>query len=213
LADVLQRLRKARVVIVVRADDASNAVAIAEALVDGGLVAVELTYTTPGAGAAIEKARSRLDDRILLGAGTLTTPEQVGEAVAAGADFLVSPHLNRGLLNTMLESGRLALPGVLTPSEVAAAFADGAEAVKLFPASSGGIAHLQALFGPFPEIKVVPTGGIAPEDVGAWLEAGAWAVGVGGKLAPRRLENDESRSELVKRSRSLCAQLRQDSTR
>ncbi|HUZ85519.1 MAG TPA: bifunctional 4-hydroxy-2-oxoglutarate aldolase/2-dehydro-3-deoxy-phosphogluconate aldolase [Candidatus Baltobacterales bacterium] len=213
MADVLQRLRKARVVIVVRADDASNAVAIAEALVDGGLVAVELTYTTPGAGAAIEKARSRLDDRILLGAGTLTTPEQVGEAVAAGADFLVSPHLNRGLLNTMLESGRLALPGVLTPSEVAAAFADGAEAVKLFPASSGGIAHLQALFGPFPEIKVVPTGGIAPEDVGAWLEAGAWAVGVGGKLAPRRLENDESRSELVKRSRSLCAQLRQDSTR
>jgi 2-dehydro-3-deoxyphosphogluconate aldolase / (4S)-4-hydroxy-2-oxoglutarate aldolase len=107
----------------------------------------------------------------------------------------------------MLESGRLALPGVLTPSEVASALAHGAAAVKLFPASSGGTTHLRALLGPFPEIKVVPTGGIAPGDVGAWLEAGAWAVGLGGRLAPRRLEDNASRRRLIERSRTLLAEL------
>jgi 2-dehydro-3-deoxyphosphogluconate aldolase/(4S)-4-hydroxy-2-oxoglutarate aldolase len=199
----LQRLRDARVAAVIRADDAESAVAVAEALVEGGLTAVELTYTTPGAGDAIARARSRLGGDVLVGAGTLTTREQVAEATAAGADFLVAPHLDLGLLETMLASGVLALPGVLTPSEVASALAHGAAAVKLFPASSGGTPHLRALFGPFPGVKVVPTGGIDLADVRAWLEAGAWAVGVGGKLAPRRLEGEDARRDLVERTRML----------
>jgi 2-dehydro-3-deoxyphosphogluconate aldolase/(4S)-4-hydroxy-2-oxoglutarate aldolase len=212
LTDALERLRAARVAAVIRADDPESAVAIAEALVEGGLTAVELTYTTPRASESIAQARSRLGDGVLVGAGTLTTAAQVAEAAAAGADFLVSPHLDHRLLETMLESGRLALPGVLTPSEVASALAHGAAAVKLFPASSGGTAHLRALFGPFPGIKVVPTGGIALEDVGAWLKAGAWAVGVGGKLAPRRLEDGDSRRRLVERSRSLLLGLAESAT-
>jgi 2-dehydro-3-deoxyphosphogluconate aldolase/(4S)-4-hydroxy-2-oxoglutarate aldolase len=199
----LQRLRDARVAAVIRADNAESAVAVAEALVEGGLTAVELTYTTPGAGDAIARARSRLGGDVLVGAGTLTTREQVAEATAAGADFLVAPHLDLGLLETMLASGVLALPGVLTPSEVASALAHGAAAVKLFPASSGGTPHLRALFGPFPGVKVVPTGGIDLADVRAWLEAGAWAVGVGGKLAPRRLEGEDARRDLVERTRML----------
>jgi 2-dehydro-3-deoxyphosphogluconate aldolase / (4S)-4-hydroxy-2-oxoglutarate aldolase len=205
LTDALQRLRDARVVAVIRADDADNAVAVAEALVTGGLAAVELTYTTPGAGDAIARVRSRVREDVLVGAGTLTTSEQVAEAVAAGADFLVTPHLDPGLLERMLGSGRLALPGVLTPSEVASALVHGAAAVKLFPASSGGRSHLRALFGPFPDVKVVPTGGIAPSDVAAWLEAGAWAVGVGGQLAPRRLDDEHERRRLVERARDLLA--------
>jgi 2-dehydro-3-deoxyphosphogluconate aldolase/(4S)-4-hydroxy-2-oxoglutarate aldolase len=205
LTDALQRLREARLAAVIRADDADDALAVAEALVEGGLTAIELTYTTPGAGTAIAQARSSLGDGILVGAGTLTTREQVAEAVAAGADFLVTPHLDHSLLETMLDSGRLALPGVLTPTEVASALAHGAAGVKLFPASSGGTPHLRALFGPFPGIKVVPTGGIALEDVCAWLDAGAWAVGVGGRLAPRRLEDEEARRRLVERCRSVLA--------
>ena len=213
MTDALQRLREARLAAVIRADDTDDALAIAEALVEGGLTAVELTYTTPGAGAAIARARSRLGERVLVGAGTLTTPEQVAEAVAAGADFLVSPHLDHSLLEKMLDSGRLALPGVLTPSEVASARAHGATAVKLFPASTGGIPHLRALLGPFPRIKVVPTGGIALEDVGAWLEAGAWAIGVGGKLAPRRFEDEDARRRLVERCRSVLAGIAAGSVR
>jgi 2-dehydro-3-deoxyphosphogluconate aldolase/(4S)-4-hydroxy-2-oxoglutarate aldolase len=212
LADVLQRLREARVAAVIRADDAESAVAVAAALVEGGLTAVELTYTTPNAGDAIARARSRLGRDVLVGAGTLTTREQIAEATAAGADFLVTPHLDHGLLELMLASGVLALPGVLTPSEVASALAHGAAAVKLFPASSGGMPHLRALFGPFPGIKVVPTGGIDLTDVGAWLEAGAWAVGVGGKLAPRRLDDEDTRRTLVARTRSLVRGLAAGST-
>jgi 2-dehydro-3-deoxyphosphogluconate aldolase/(4S)-4-hydroxy-2-oxoglutarate aldolase len=212
LADVLQRLREARVAAVIRADDAESAVAVAEALVEGGLTAVELTYTTPDAGDVIARARSRLGRDVLVGAGTLTTREQIAEATAAGADFLVTPHLDHGLLELMLASGVLALPGVLTPSEVASALAHGAAAVKLFPASSGGMPHLLALFGPFPGIKVVPTGGIDLTDVGAWLEAGAWAVGVGGKLAPRRLDDEDTRRTLVARTRSLVRGLAAGST-
>ncbi len=212
MADVLQRLREARVAAVIRADDAESAVAVAEALVEGGLTAVELTYTTPDAGDAIARARSRLGRDVLVGAGTLTTREQIAEATAAGADFLVTPHLDHGLLELMLASGVLALPGVLTPSEVASALAHGAAAVKLFPASSGGMPHLRALFGPFPGIKVVPTGGIDLTDVGAWLEAGAWAVGVGGKLAPRRLDDEDTRRTLVARTRSLVRGLAAGST-
>jgi 2-dehydro-3-deoxyphosphogluconate aldolase/(4S)-4-hydroxy-2-oxoglutarate aldolase len=212
LADVLQRLREARVAAVIRADDAESAVAVAAALVEGGLTAVELTYTTPDAGDAIARARSRLGRDVLVGAGTLTTREQIAEATAAGADFLVTPHLDHGLLELMLASGVLALPGVLTPSEVASALAHGAAAVKLFPASSGGMPHLLALFGPFPGIKVVPTGGIDLTDVGAWLEAGAWAVGVGGKLAPRRLDDEDTRRTLVARTRSLVRGLAAGST-
>jgi 2-dehydro-3-deoxyphosphogluconate aldolase/(4S)-4-hydroxy-2-oxoglutarate aldolase len=207
VSDALERLREARVAAVVRADDAESAVAISEALVEGGLTAVELTYTTPQAGEAIARARSLLGGEVLVGAGTLTTADQVAEAAAAGADFLVSPHLDHRLLEAMLDSCLLALPGVLTPTEAASALAHGAAAVKLFPASSGGTAHLRALFGPFPGIKVVPTGGVALEEVGAWLDAGAWAVGVGGKLVPHRLGDASSRRLLVELSRSLLAAL------
>jgi 2-dehydro-3-deoxyphosphogluconate aldolase/(4S)-4-hydroxy-2-oxoglutarate aldolase len=207
VADALQRLREARVVAVIRADDGESAVAIADAVVEGGLTAVEITYTTPDAGGAIARARSRLGRDVLVGAGTLTTPAQAAEAAAAGADFLVAPHLDHRLLEAMLATGVLALPGVLSPSEVASALAHGAAAVKLFPASSVGIAHLRALLGPFPGIKVVPTGGISPADAGAWLDAGAWAIGVGGRLAPSRLEGEDARRHVVEQARSLVAGL------
>ena len=99
----------------------------------------------------------------------------------------MTPHLDGGLLAEMLATGRLVLPGVFTPSEVAAALGAGAEVVKLFPAATGGLAHFKALMSPFPELRVVPTGGIGPADVRPWLDAGAVAVGAGGELCPPAL--------------------------
>ncbi|MGC8628513.1 MAG: bifunctional 4-hydroxy-2-oxoglutarate aldolase/2-dehydro-3-deoxy-phosphogluconate aldolase [Acidimicrobiales bacterium] len=184
---VLERLRALRVIAVVRADDGDEAVATARALSAGGLGAIELTFTTPGASEAISEVRRSLGDKVVLGAGTVTTSEQVGLAVAAGAQFLVCPHLDVALLESMLATGLLAVPGVMTPSEVASALRTGAEVVKLFPASVVGVSHLKALFGPFPGLQVVPTGGISPATALEWLSAGALAVGLGGELVPKAL--------------------------
>jgi 2-dehydro-3-deoxyphosphogluconate aldolase/(4S)-4-hydroxy-2-oxoglutarate aldolase len=203
----LEHLRAARVVAVVRAASASDAVEVAAALAEGGIEAVELTYSTPELPRALRETRARLGSDVLLGAGTLTEPHHAREAADAGAAFVVSPHLDPRLLEAMLETGLPALPGVLTPSEAAAATAQGAPAVKLFPAATVGPQHLRALHAPFPSLKVVPTGGIGAANAAAWLAAGAWAVGVGGELAPSSVGDEAARSALVARAQALLASL------
>ena len=187
--ETLDRLKALRAIAVVRARDPEEAVAIADALFSAGLKAIELTFTTPEIERAFPEVRRRLGSRLLLGAGTITTLEQLQAAVDAGADFLVSPHLNPVLLKAMLDTDRLAIPGVLTPSEIASALGLGAVVVKLFPASTVGPEHMKALFGPFPGLRVVPTGGITIASAGAWLNAGAVAVGLGGELLPKALRD------------------------
>lgn len=183
----LARLRRARVIAVVRAETPDAAAGAAHALAGAGVQAIELTFTTPGAAEALREARARLPPEVLLGAGTVRTHDDVRAAVDAGAEFLVTPHLDRALLERMLETGLLTMPGVFTPSEVAIALDAGAEVVKLFPAGTGGPAHLKALRGPFPELQVVPTGGIRAADVQEWIDAGAAAVGAGSELCPPAL--------------------------
>lgn len=202
MSATLDRLRDARLVAVLRAESADEAVAISEALVEGGIEAIELTYSTPDVTSAIARVRELVGERVLVGAGTLTEPAHAREAADAGAEFLVSPHLDPALLEAMLATGLAALPGVLTPSEAQAAVRGGAEAVKLFPAATVGPGHLRALLAPFPALKIVPTGGIGSANAAEWLAAGAWAVGVGGELAPRRLGD---RGKLVERARALLA--------
>jgi 2-dehydro-3-deoxyphosphogluconate aldolase / (4S)-4-hydroxy-2-oxoglutarate aldolase len=196
MTEILDRLRAARVIAVLRTPDPDSGVQAARALADGGVRAIELTFTTPGAEDAIRRARTELGDEVVVGAGTIRDRAQLDAAVAAGAAFLVTPHLDHALLEAMLATGRPALPGTLTPSEVAAALAAGAEAVKLFPASVVGPSYIGALRGPFPDVQVVPTGGIGPEDVQPWLDAGALAVGAGGELCPAALVEAGSWDEL-----------------
>jgi 2-dehydro-3-deoxyphosphogluconate aldolase/(4S)-4-hydroxy-2-oxoglutarate aldolase len=207
-AEALKRLKEVRAIAVVRARDADEAVAIAQGLARGGLHAIELTFTTPGVAEALAEARQQLETQLLLGAGTITTKEQLEAALEAGADFLVSPHLDPVLLDAMLASGRLALPGVLTPSEVAAALRAGASAVKLFPASTVGVSHLRALLTPFPELQVVPTGGITIATAREWLDAGAAAVGLGGELLPNKLRDAGAWEEVSRNASLLLERLR-----
>jgi 2-dehydro-3-deoxyphosphogluconate aldolase/(4S)-4-hydroxy-2-oxoglutarate aldolase len=210
--EVLERLRAARVIAVVRADDGEEAIAIAQALAAGGLEAIELTFTTPGVGAAMVEVRKRLGHKLMLGAGTITTPEHVAAAAAAGADFLVTPHLDVSLLEEMVGTGLLAVPGVLTPSEVMAATRAGAIVVKLFPASTVGVGHLKALQGPFPGLQVVPTGGISPASAGEWLAAGAVAVGLGGELLPKALRRARAWDEISHNASELLRRLGEKET-
>jgi len=203
--ETLERLRAASVIAVLRTPDAESAVRAAEALVAGGVRAIELTFTTPGAADAIRRTRAALGDDVIVGAGTIREHGQLDAALEAGAEFLVTPHLDAELLPAMLASGRLALPGTLTLTEMAAAIAAGAEAVKLFPASAFGPSYLQALRGPFPDLQVVPTGGIGPGDVAAWLAAGAVAVGAGGELCPSALVAEGRWDELTETARRFLA--------
>jgi 2-dehydro-3-deoxyphosphogluconate aldolase/(4S)-4-hydroxy-2-oxoglutarate aldolase len=193
---------------VIRTDRAAEAVQVAGALLAGGIRAVELTFTIPGAAEALVATRNTYGKSILLGAGTIREPRQVEGAARAGVDFLVSSHLSPAVLAAMLETGLPALPGVFTPSEVAHALDLGAEAVKLFPASTGGPAHLRALRGPFPDLQVVPTGGIELADLTAWFAAGAFAVGVGGELAPRALMREGRWEEITRRAEQFAAAAR-----
>ncbi|MBC6463208.1 bifunctional 4-hydroxy-2-oxoglutarate aldolase/2-dehydro-3-deoxy-phosphogluconate aldolase [Actinomadura sp. HBU206391] len=172
----------AAVVAVLRAPDPSSAVRGVEALVAGGVTGIEITYSTPDAPSVIAEIARRHGDDVLLGAGTVTTPEQAIEAVDAGARFLVSPGSTDELGRAMLATGVTLLLGALTPSEVMRVSALGAHAVKIFPASLGGPGYLRSLRGPFPAVPFVPTGGVNEENVGTWLSAGAVAVGAGGEL-------------------------------
>ncbi len=203
----LKRTEDLGLLAVVRGESRGAAVEVSEALVEGGVLGIEITFTTPEAPQAIRDLDDEYGDRILLGAGTVTTHEQVEQAAEAGATFLVSPGCDLNLLPAMLETGLLVLPGTLTPSEVMLARGLGAGAVKLFPGSSGGPSYLKALRGPFPDVPFVPTGGVSLENIVDWFAAGAFAVGASSALAPSSLESRD-RDEVVENARQFAEAVR-----
>jgi 2-dehydro-3-deoxyphosphogluconate aldolase/(4S)-4-hydroxy-2-oxoglutarate aldolase len=182
LDDPLGRLRHTCVVAVIRAPDADGAVLAVDALVRGGVTGIEITYSTPDVPRVLQTVAERHGDDVLLGAGTLRTPRQVHEAVAAGAEFLVCPGLDDELVAAMLASGATTMAGALTPTEVMRAERLGVDVVKVFPASLGGPAYVRSLRGPFPDISFMPTGGVSAGNIREWIAAGAVAVGAGSEL-------------------------------
>jgi 2-dehydro-3-deoxyphosphogluconate aldolase / (4S)-4-hydroxy-2-oxoglutarate aldolase len=162
------------------------AIRVVGTLVDAGLNVAEITMTVPDALGAMEKVSARFAGRVLLGAGTVTDAATVARAIAAGAEFIVSP----GLVPEVIAAARAAnvamLPGALTPTEILEAVRAGASLVKVFPAHAlGGASYIRSLRGPFPDILLVPTGGVSLETVGDYIRAGSAAVGVGSELISR----------------------------
>lgn len=177
--EVLARLREVHVIAVIRSSTRDEAIRVSSLLVESGIKALEITYTTPDASDVIGALRALAFDDVLLGAGTIRTGAEALAAAEAGADFLVSPGGPAALIESMLSTGRLAIPGAFTPTEIVSALGVGVDAVKLFPANLLGPEGLRTLRGPFPDTAFIPTGGIDAPDVGSWLQAGAAAVGVG----------------------------------
>lgn len=182
MSNSMDRLTGVGILAVVRAPDEESALRGVAALVGGGISGIEITYSTPNAANVIATLQQRYGDDIYLGAGTVTRPAQAREAADAGASFLVSPGTDPHLTRAMLATGRSVFTGALTPSEVMAAQELGSHAVKIFPASIGGPDYLKALRAPFPDILLMPTGGVNTDNLGRWFAAGASAVGVGGEL-------------------------------
>jgi 2-dehydro-3-deoxyphosphogluconate aldolase / (4S)-4-hydroxy-2-oxoglutarate aldolase len=182
-ASVVATLREVGIIPVIRADSAGAAVAVVETLMEAGLTVAEITMTVPDAIEAIASVSKRFGDKVLVGAGTVTDAETVRRALDAGADFIVSPCLVPDVIAAARRADVAVLPGALTPTEVFEAFRQGGDMVKVFPAQSvGGAAYLRALRGPFPDIPLVPTGGVTLDNVGEMFKAGAAAVGVGSEM-------------------------------
>lgn len=174
-------LTKCGVISVIRAPSADSAVSAAHALSAGGVTGIEITYSTPNATNAITNIANELPG-VIVGAGTLRTIGEVESAAIAGARFLVAPGTTGSVTSAMIATGLASIGGALTPSEVMTAVEHGVSAVKIFPGSLGGPAYLKALRGPFPDVPLMPTGGVNTDNLGDWIMAGAFAVGVGTDL-------------------------------
>lgn len=204
---VLRRIAECQLVVVIRSPTAADALAVGRILLVAGVEGLEVTGTTPGACDVLAALRRDAESRVLLGVGSIRTVEDARRADDADADFLVSPGSPASLTEAMLATGRLVLPGVFTATEVMRARDIGARAVKLFPANVIGPDGLRAMRGPFPDVAFVPTGGISPDELGTWLDAGALAVGIGGRLAPPTLHGGTDASALTARVRDALAEV------
>lgn len=171
-----------RVIAVLRADNSEHLVDVARVLVGEGIVSIEVTMNTPGALARVRELRDGVGDAIEIGVGTVLTPQDVDQALAAGADYVVTPNVSSVVIERVRYAGIPVIPGALTPTEVSTAWDLGASAVKLFPAAVVGPTYVAHLRGPFPDVSVIPSGGVGPDTAAGWIAAGSPAVSVGGPL-------------------------------
>lgn len=180
---ILQTIREIGVVPIVRSQSAEQAIEAVEAVYRGGIKTAEVTMTVPGAVKVLEKLAERFEGRMLLGAGTVLDPETARICMLAGAEFVVTPALRVSTIEAVKRYGKVILPGALTPTEVLTAWESGADFVKVFPCGNvGGASYLKALKGPFPQIEMVPTGGVNQNTAADFIKAGAAAIAVGGEL-------------------------------
>lgn len=173
---------------------------IGDALLASPVLVMEVTLNTTGALEGISLLRERFGDKMLVGAGTVRNVQQFRDAVAAGAQFTVSPNLDMATVEAALAADILHLPGVFTPTEAQQAYVAGCKMVKLFPSDVVGPKYLKAIRAPLDDIKFVPTGGITPDNVGEYIRAGASAVGLGSALVTGP---DQPADDLIKRARAI----------
>jgi 2-dehydro-3-deoxyphosphogluconate aldolase/(4S)-4-hydroxy-2-oxoglutarate aldolase len=180
----MQRLVDSGTVAVMRGADADRLVKTVEALRSGGVTAVEITADNPDATSMIETVRGSFDDEVIVGAGTVLDEGTALATIRAGAEFVVGPTLEPDVVEACNRYGTLVAPGAFTPTEALSAYEDGADLVKIFPASSGGPGHLGGIAGPLPQIPLMPTGGVDADNAGDFVRAGAAVVGAGSALVP-----------------------------
>ena len=185
-AEAANSIRKSGVVAVVRTRESDRVTAIAEALLEGGLSAIEITTSVPGAVDLVRTLSGALGNRVLLGAGTVLDVDTAKRFIDAGARFIISPIFRGELLQLCHDNDVAVAPGCFTPTEIFEAWEFGADFVNVFPATSLGPAYFRELRGPLPHLPILPTGGVTLDNVADWITAGAVAVGVGAALLDAR---------------------------
>jgi 2-dehydro-3-deoxyphosphogluconate aldolase/(4S)-4-hydroxy-2-oxoglutarate aldolase len=195
---IIEQLLNPGVIAVVRAKRADQAVPLAEALVAGGVIAVEITMTTPNAIAAIKEASDKLGDRALIGVGTVLDEATCQAAIDAGAQFIVSPICRRKLVPIAQRAGKPIMLGSYTPTEAQLAHEAGSDFIKIFPADTLGPNYIKALRAPLPHLKIVPTGGVDLKTIGDFFKAGVAAVGAGSSLISKDVLDKDDWATLTK---------------
>jgi 2-dehydro-3-deoxyphosphogluconate aldolase/(4S)-4-hydroxy-2-oxoglutarate aldolase len=185
--DTLRTILDTGIVAIVRSDSPDGLVETVRALAAGGVRAIEVTMTTPGALAAIAAAAGQAGGKFVVGAGSVLDSESARAAILAGAEFLVAPNTDLGTIALAKRYGKVVCPGALTPTEVVTAWQAGADLVKIFPASFAGAAYLRALAGPLPQVRYMPVGGVDLANTADFIRAGAAALGIGGSLVSGKL--------------------------
>jgi len=194
---IAQTIERVGLIPVLRAKNTTQALAVVQAMIAGGVTVVEVTMTCPDAEEILRTLKQEYGDKLLLGSGTVTTAKEAEATMAAGAEFVVSPSLHPDVIAATKAAGKLSIPGALTPTEAITAHRAGADYVKIFPCSAvGGAPYLKALLAPFPFLKLIPTGGVTLQTAESFLKAGARALGVGSDLV-NLAAIDEGRPEVI----------------
>ncbi len=205
--NVLEILERHKIVAIVRLDDLSTARQITEALVEGGIRAIEFTLTNPDAVSTIAAMRQSVDATVAIGAGSVIKPDQVRAVADAGAQFVVSPVSKRDVIAACLERELPAMSGAFTPTEIQQAWEWGASVVKVFPANHLGRRYIKDLKAPLPHLRLMPTGGVHADNLREFLDQGAFAVGVGSSLINNDAVADRDWKRLRENAQGYVARL------
>jgi len=208
--DVFNRMIAEGLIPVIRVTSASEAIDVADAIKEGGVSLIEITMSVQGAIDVIKELTQKYKDEIIMGAGTVLDPETGRAALLAGAQFIVSPTLNLDLIQLAHRYSAVVIPGAATPTEILTAWNAGADMVKVFPAAQlGGPEYLKALRGPLPQILLVPTGGVNLQNAGAFIKAGAIALGVGGELVDKKAVKEKKFHIITENTRAFLKAVRE----
>jgi len=199
--NVMEQILEGGVVAIMRAKSSDQLLVAAEAVLAGGINAIEVTMTTPGALEVVMKAAEKLGDGVLFGVGSVLDSVTARAAILAGADYVVCPTLNIGTIEVCKRYSVPVLPGAFTPTEILTAWEAGASLVKVFPASVGGPDYIKAVKGPLPQVRLAAVGGVTIENTADFFRAGVELIGVGGELVNQKLLDARDFGEITKRAR------------
>lgn len=206
--EALKCILEAKVIAVIRMSDTDKLFQVTEAIRLGGVKAIEITMTVPGAIDVIRTMAQKKSPDVLIGAGTVLDAKTAVAAVRAGADFLVSPITNFDMIKACRKLDKFVAPGALTPTEIVAAWESGADVVKVFPATSVGPKYFKDLKGPLPQIRLMPTGGVSIENARDFLDSGACCVAIGTALLDKKAIAQNDWNVLTQKARQLVESLR-----
>jgi 2-dehydro-3-deoxyphosphogluconate aldolase/(4S)-4-hydroxy-2-oxoglutarate aldolase len=205
---VLREIESSGVVAVIRMQKADQLRAVIDALLEGGVRALELTMTVPGAIGLIEELSKDLPGEFQLGAGTVLDPETARQVILAGAKYIVAPTLNLDVITMCHRYDVAIMPGCFTPTEILTAWQAGADLIKVFPATALGPSYFKDVRAPLPQVRLMPTGGVTMENAGEWIKAGAVAIGVGSALVDTKAIAAGNFAQITKNAKSLIESVR-----